>query len=107
MDFEHYGNGSTSVNNITTDLNGVGLKGAPNTATIGVGRKDAPLIGIIGAGVAGLRAAQVLLEKGYNVAIFEARDRIGGRVCTSNHLGRAVDLWVKSLSSELSPRTYA
>lgn len=51
-----------------------------------------PLIGIIGAGVAGLRAAEFLLEKGYRVVIFEARDRIGGRICTTSHLGKPVDL---------------
>ena len=54
--------------------------------------KDGPLVGIVGSGFAGLRAAQVLLEKGYNVAVFEARDRIGGRVLTSSHLGKPVDL---------------
>ncbi|KAI5820372.1 hypothetical protein BZA77DRAFT_105517 [Pyronema omphalodes] len=54
--------------------------------------KASPLIGIIGAGVSGLRAAQVLLERGYNVQIFEARDRVGGRVCTSSYLGVDVDL---------------
>lgn len=51
-----------------------------------------PSIAIIGAGVAGLKAAEVLLEKGYDVVIYEARDRIGGRICTSNHLGKEVDL---------------
>lgn len=51
-----------------------------------------PTIAVIGAGVAGLKAAEVLLEKGYGVVIYEARDRIGGRICTSNHLGKEVDL---------------
>lgn len=51
-----------------------------------------PTIAVIGAGVAGLRAAEVLLEKGYEVVIYEARDRIGGRICTSNHLGKEIDL---------------
>jgi NADPH-dependent 2,4-dienoyl-CoA reductase/sulfur reductase-like enzyme len=51
-----------------------------------------PLVGIIGAGIAGLKASQVLLERGCNVIIFEARDRIGGRVNTSNYLGKDVDL---------------
>lgn len=51
-----------------------------------------PTIAVIGAGVAGLKAAEVLLEKGYDVVIYEARDRIGGRICTSNHLGKEVDL---------------
>ena len=53
---------------------------------------DAPRIGIIGAGVSGLRAAQLLLEKGYNVEVYEARDRIGGRVCSSTALGKPLDL---------------
>lgn len=51
-----------------------------------------PSIAVIGAGVAGLKAAEVLLEKGYDVVIYEARDRIGGRICTSDHLGKEVDL---------------
>ncbi|WP_303825839.1 flavin monoamine oxidase family protein [Exiguobacterium aurantiacum] len=39
-----------------------------------------PSIAIIGAGVSGLYAASLLTEKGYDVTVFEARDRIGGRV---------------------------
>lgn len=35
---------------------------------------------VVGAGIAGLRCASVLLEKGVKVTILEARDRIGGRV---------------------------
>lgn len=73
---------------VTADLKPAGLQPAPLPS------KDAPLVGIIGAGVAGLRAAQALLDKGYNVAVFEARDRVGGRVCSSDKLGKAVDLWV-------------
>jgi len=37
---------------------------------------------IIGAGVAGLAAAADLTRAGLNVTILEARERIGGRVCT-------------------------
>lgn len=37
-------------------------------------------IAIIGAGVSGLYAASLLIDKGYDVTVFEARDRIGGRV---------------------------
>lgn len=39
-----------------------------------------PSIGIVGAGISGLRCADVLLENGFQVTILEARDRIGGRV---------------------------
>jgi monoamine oxidase len=37
---------------------------------------------VIGAGVAGLAAARVLATAGQRVATVEARDRIGGRICT-------------------------
>lgn len=37
---------------------------------------------IVGAGVAGLAAARSLCAAGINVCILEARDRIGGRICT-------------------------
>lgn len=39
-----------------------------------------PSIAIVGAGVSGLYAASLLTEQGYDVTVFEARDRIGGRV---------------------------
>jgi monoamine oxidase len=37
---------------------------------------------IVGAGAAGLAAARSLHEEGLDIVIHEARDRIGGRVCT-------------------------
>jgi phytoene dehydrogenase-like protein len=39
-----------------------------------------PNIAIVGAGVSGLRCADVLIKSGARVTIYEARDRIGGRV---------------------------
>ena len=42
---------------------------------------------VIGAGVAGLRAAQVLAGAGREVTVLEARNRIGGRVDTDYSLG--------------------
>lgn len=39
-----------------------------------------PSVGIIGAGLAGLRCAEVLASKGVQVTILEARSRVGGRV---------------------------
>ncbi|KAH8671144.1 flavin-containing amine oxidoreductase [Xylariales sp. PMI_506] len=39
-----------------------------------------PHIGVIGAGLAGLKCADVLLEHGFEVTLIEGRDRLGGRV---------------------------
>lgn len=39
---------------------------------------------IVGAGLAGLRCAQILCQKGLEVTILEGRDRIGGRVSRSS-----------------------
>ncbi|MEM9878330.1 MAG: FAD-dependent oxidoreductase [Pseudomonadota bacterium] len=49
-------------------------------------------IAIVGAGMSGLAASHKLAEAGRNVTVFEARDRIGGRVWTSNKLGVPLDL---------------
>lgn len=42
-----------------------------------------PHVCIVGAGVAGLRAAAVLSQKGFKVTILEGRERVGGRVSVS------------------------
>jgi monoamine oxidase len=65
---------------------------------------------IVGAGISGLRCADILLSHGFKVTILEARDRIGGRVshfssvfmngvahvrpqiCQSRELGYTVDM---------------
>ncbi|KAI9830149.1 MAG: hypothetical protein M1819_005826 [Sarea resinae] len=54
------------------------------------GRK--PHVCIVGAGMAGLRAADVLTQHGITCTIIEARDRIGGRVHQGENLGHSVDL---------------
>ena len=38
-----------------------------------------PEICVVGAGLAGLRCADILLQHGFKVTVLEARDRIGGR----------------------------
>ncbi|QVI19243.1 FAD-dependent oxidoreductase [Nocardia tengchongensis] len=40
---------------------------------------------VVGAGIAGLAAARSLADRGHDVVVVEARDRIGGRIRTSGH----------------------
>jgi monoamine oxidase len=57
--------------------------------------KDAPReveVIVIGAGISGLTAARDLSIDGYDVLVLEARDRIGGRIWTSQELGQPADL---------------
>lgn len=56
---------------------------------------------VVGAGVAGLTAARLLEEDGFEVEMFESRDRIGGRTWTDDTLGFAADLgasWIHGVS---------
>lgn len=57
-------------------------------------------IAVIGAGMAGLRVAQLLSDAGYDVTVYEARNRIGGRIWTDRSLGMPLDLgasWIHGL----------
>ncbi|SPN97710.1 related to anon-37cs protein [Cephalotrichum gorgonifer] len=54
---------------------------------------EQPHIGVIGAGLAGLRCADILMQYGFKVTILEGRNRIGGRVHqVTLQNGHAVDL---------------
>ena len=54
-----------------------------NKPATGTEKRQNLHVGIIGAGLAGLRCAEILVEKGIKTTIIEARDRLGGRVSSS------------------------
>ncbi|KAF2470128.1 amine oxidase [Lindgomyces ingoldianus] len=61
-----------------------------------------PHVCVVGAGVAGLRCADILLQHGVKVTILEGRDRVGGRLCQSKVGGHLVDLgpnWIHGTES--------
>lgn len=62
-----------------------------------------PHIGIVGAGLAGLRCADILLQHGFRVTILEGRERIGGRLYQERLAnGVAVDVgpnWIHGTKS--------
>ena len=61
---------------------------------------------IIGAGLAGLRCAEVLIELDMRVTILEARDRIGGRVSLLRSHNPILSLTLSQISQvELSGRS--
>ncbi|XP_065322303.1 lysine-specific histone demethylase 1A-like [Gordionus sp. m RMFG-2023] len=65
----------------------------PNPNDCRVQRIKYPTVIVIGAGLAGLMAAQTLKELGFDkITLLEARDRVGGRICTYNHRNFCVDL---------------
>ncbi|KAH7050245.1 hypothetical protein B0J12DRAFT_573396 [Macrophomina phaseolina] len=52
-----------------------------------------PHVCVVGAGVSGLRCADVLLQAGLRVTVLEARRRVGGRLCqATTNSGHTVDL---------------
>ena len=57
---------------------------------------------VIGAGIAGLRAAEVLVAAGRRVIVLEARDRLGGRIYTDRSWGVPVELgasWIHGVQN--------
>ncbi|EHY53593.1 hypothetical protein ABEF92_004743 [Exophiala dermatitidis] len=51
-----------------------------------------PHVAVVGAGMAGLRCSDVLARSGVNVTLFEARNRLGGRVHQVESGGHLVDM---------------
>ncbi|OBA62440.1 monoamine oxidase [Mycobacterium sp. 1100029.7] len=66
-------------------------------------KPDAKSILVVGAGMAGLAAAQSLVDAGWPVRLLEARDRIGGRVCTNRDWGVPIEMgasWIHGTTND-------
>lgn len=59
--------------------------------------QNGPQIVVIGAGLSGLTAAYRLQEKGFDVQVYEARNRVGGRVFTVNIEGHIAELGAQNI----------
>ena len=57
-----------------------------NAQSIGISSPVGHKILVIGAGLAGLNAALILERWGFDVEVVEARDRVGGRLWTLDHM---------------------
>jgi hypothetical protein len=75
-------------------------------------KEKLPSIAVIGAGMAGLRCSDILARSGVTVTLFEARDRIGGRVHQKQSGGYLMDMganWIhgtlKNPIMQLAERT--
>jgi monoamine oxidase len=60
---------------------GLAATAAPAWAARAGGDERADVL-VLGAGLAGLNAARLLADNGARVLVLEARDRVGGRVCS-------------------------
>lgn len=56
-------------------------------------------VAVVGAGIAGLTAAHELSRAGLSVRVFEARDRVGGRMASHRHDGYTMDEGAEQIPS--------
>lgn len=72
----------------------LGAGGAPRSLAQATPTAGSPRIGIVGAGIAGLNAALTLHDAGYATTVFEAADRVGGRMHSNT------TTWAEAQTSE-------
>lgn len=90
---------ATSRSNPAT-VHGALMSGREAAAQVSEVAEPGASLAVIGAGAAGLGAARDLSDNGFQVVVYEARDRIGGRVDTNTSLGVPIDLgasWIHGI----------
>ena len=55
-------------------------------------------VAVVGGGIAGLAAAHALAEAGADVTLYEAGDRLGGKVRTGSFCGLPVEQYVTTIA---------
>uniref|UniRef100_A0A7C9DB19 Amine oxidase domain-containing protein n=1 Tax=Opuntia streptacantha TaxID=393608 RepID=A0A7C9DB19_OPUST len=79
------------------------LRPAHCQSRLGRSHAAGPSVIVIGAGFGGIAAARALYDASIQVTVLEARDRVGGRVCTDYTFGFPVDLgasWLHGVCNE-------
>ncbi len=56
-------------------------------------------VAVVGAGVAGLTVAHTMRKAGRSVQVFEAADRVGGRMATLRHDGYSIDAGAEQIAT--------
>ena len=90
---------ATSSSNPAT-VHGALMSGRDAATALGAVANPSASVGVIGAGAAGIAAARQLVDAGFDVVVYEARERIGGRVHTDMSLGVPIDLggsWIQGV----------
>jgi len=90
---------ATSISNPAT-VHGALMSGQDAAQALREAVDPMASIAVVGAGAAGIGAARQLVDAGFKVIVYEARDRIGGRVRTDTSLGVPVDLggsWIQGV----------
>ena len=64
-----------------------------------------PKVVVIGAGLAGLTSAYRLQQKGFDVEVYEARNRVGGRLFTVNLNGAPAELGGQNITDGGAPES--
>jgi len=79
----HVSRAQTEGEPMSTSLPGRDRRAVRHPGPVGAARLETPHhVAVIGGGIAGIAAATVLAEHGVSVLLFEASDRLGGRVAS-------------------------